>query len=201
MVNGPPRVPAEPASEAGPRDRARCDERSRAEEAAARVDTNAPELLAALDRQLDRDRRNDVLDERPVDAHGPRERALGDERERPAPPADPRSRVHALGLHDGDDAVPVEAPREERGEVAIALPSCRAPEDGRVDRQPGPARGADLTPAGGGGMPRLHADQSREAAEQVVPRVQDAPARDRVGALADDRADDRRVHRALGEAG
>src|SRR5437588_13054231 len=100
MVNGPPGVPPEAAPEAGPRGRARRDGRARAEEAAARVDANAPELLAALDRQLDRDGRNDVLDERPVDAHGPRERALGDERERPAPPADARSRVHALGLHD-----------------------------------------------------------------------------------------------------
>src|SRR5437763_8416197 len=184
MVNGPPGVAAEAAAEARPRDRATRDERSGSDEAAARVDVDAPELLAALDRQLDRNRRHDALDERPVDADRTRQRPLGDELERPAPPADARPRVHAPCLHDGDDAVAVEAPREKGGEIPVALPPRRAPEDGGVDRQPRPASGSHLAPAGGGRVTGLHADQAREAPEQVVPGVEDASSRDRVGALA-----------------
>src|SRR5437870_8890761 len=120
MVNRPSGVPAEAAAEAGPRDRPGRDERAHSDEAAAGEDPDAAELLTSLDRELDRDRSDDTLHERPVDANGAREWPLGHDGERAAPPADLRSRVDAARLHDGDDAVLVEAPREECGKVAIA---------------------------------------------------------------------------------
>ena len=93
--------------------------------ALAGEDPDAAEPLTSLDREVDRNGSDHTLHERPVDADGARELSLGHDRERAAPPADLRSRVDAARLHDGDDAVLVEAPREECGEVAVALRARR----------------------------------------------------------------------------
>src|ERR671930_989568 len=87
MGKGTPHVEADAAVDAGSRDGAAGDERDPRLEAAAGVDAHLADPRAATDGQLQRARRDDALDERPVDSSRPHDALRSDERDgRPAEP-------------------------------------------------------------------------------------------------------------------
>ena len=98
-----------------------------------------------------------------------------------------------------NDAIARQPPGEQRGDAVVPDGPGRAAEHDGVDRQAPSPGGGDLAPPGVARVPGLHAEQAREPAEQVVPRVEDATALDRRGAQPHGGAHDPVVHRNLGE--
>src|SRR5207253_7226973 len=102
------------------------------------------------------------------------------------------ARVDVSPLDERSDPVAREPEAEQRRQVAVALRARRAAEHRRVDREAARPHGTDLAPARGGGVAGLDPDEAGEAAEQVVPGVEDAAA-DRRRPLPDDAAHRRLV--------
>src|SRR5581483_7226711 len=195
VVGRPAHVPARAPEEPRLTDRTRGDERPPDDEAATRVDPHLPQCLTLVHRQRDYPRRDHPLDERPVDTHYPPDGSGRDERECAATVLRPRGRVHAAVGDEVDDAVTRDRPREQRGEIAVPSLPRLAAEQRRVDRHVVRPRGRDLGPARPRRVAGLDPEGPREAAEQVVPGVQDPAAADRRGRPPDDRADHRSPHR------
>jgi hypothetical protein len=166
-----------------------------------RVDPHLSDPLALAHRQRDYRRSDHLLDQGPVDPDDPTVRRTGDEGERLASIRRLRGRVHPLPLDEVDRPIPGEAPREQRGEIAVAALACRPAEQRGVDRHAVGARRRDLRPAGGAGVAGLDAEEAREAGEQVVPRRQRAAPGNRRGRVTDDGADHLVAHGDPGEPG
>ena len=188
-----PRVPGSRPSE---------QRRGRAgDEPAPLEDAHLAERVAFLDGQIDGCGSNDALDEALVEACGIAKRALDDEVDLAPTVRRLGPCVDASGPDELDETEALEAVAQERAEIGVPLRTRRPTEQGRVHGHARPARGRHLRPARGLCMTGLDADQPRELAEQVVPRVQPAPARDRLRLLVDERADERLAHRDASELG
>src|SRR5579884_725213 len=198
-MEDPPCVEGYATAETWARDRPRSDERPRPEQARSLPDLHAPERLAAAHREPGGAGGDDPSDHGTVDAKRPDERVRSDERERRPAPADGDVGVVDARPHERRHAVPIDSPREQGRERLVSNRARRAAEDDGVDRVAGAPRRRDLAPARRARVAGLHADEPGEDAEEVVPRMHDEPRRKPVAPLADELADDRLVHRDLGE--
>src|SRR6266545_6163285 len=184
MLRGAAGVEADASREGGTCQRARRDERTRGDKSPAVVDANNAEPLPFAYRQRHGGGSGDARDERPADAHGAPNAGCSYELQRLATVTGLRERVRRSLLDHARDTVSGKTPPEQRREIAVALLARGAAENGRVNRVAGPAHSGDLAPSGGTGVSGLDADHARKRRQQVVPRVEDAAARDRVAAQA-----------------
>ena len=172
-----------------PRRAARC-----AEQPVARVEADRAERGAALDRQRgDLGRRDDLVSGAPDadDADAAASRATSGDR--PDPVADLHPRVDACRSRTSDDGPvlrePVGEQRARGRRSAARATGCRG--SSRRSSTPRPRAAATCDQPAADGVARLDADHAREGAEQVVPGVQHAAARQLGRPPAHDRADER----------
>ena len=157
------RVEAYAAERARPLDRRRGDERRAGDHLPAGEHLHLAEPLALLDRQRDLDRRDDPLDERRVDPDDP-QRRLAPPRAARRAGRSPSRRARRCGRArsprpSGTARAPTRAAR--RGRRSGPRGSRRR---GSSRRPSAPAaRRRDLRPAGAVRVPRLDADEAREA--------------------------------------
>src|SRR5919201_5894128 len=119
-MDSSPGIPGNAAEKSRAVDGPLGDERAPADQPSVLEDPNLAELGAALDRQRDDDRRDDTLDERPVD---PRERDERPERHEPkiaAPVAGLGASERPARRDRLDVDVARKAPAQKRGQVGVA---------------------------------------------------------------------------------
>src|SRR5256885_16245097 len=97
MGEGSARIEAGTSSESRLRHRSPRDQRGSSHEPAPGVDAQLADTLASLDRQFERPRRDDTLDERPVDAHDSRDLPCSNDRNQALPIPDARLQIYTPG--------------------------------------------------------------------------------------------------------
>src|SRR5829696_6325254 len=144
MVERTARIEPYASDDTRPLDAVRRDEGRACYHLAAIDDLDLAEPLPFLHRQRHLHRRDDALDEWPLDVNDAQRRLRRDEPHRGLAVGRARRAVDAVAVDRPHGPIPGEPPSEQRGEVTVAAVARLAAEECRVDRDAAAARGRDL---------------------------------------------------------